>query len=89
MESILKADIFFFITSIFVVFVGIITIIAGIYFIMLIRNFYKISKILKNYTENADANLRELGEQIRQSKLFIFLFGREKNKKSEKNSKKI
>lgn len=91
MESILKSDIFFFITSIFVTIVGIITIIVGIYFIMLVRNFYKISKILKHYAESADANLRELGEQIRQSKLFTFLFGKEKAKKesSRRSTKSI
>jgi MFS-type transporter involved in bile tolerance (Atg22 family) len=89
MESILKADIFFFITSIFVTIVAIITIIVGVYFILVIRNFYKISKILKGYAESTDASLRELGEQIRNSKLFTFLFGKEKTKREpEKHSNK-
>lgn len=91
MESILKADIFFFITTIFVSIIAIITIIVGIYFILVVKNFYKISKILKNYAESADTNLRELGEQIRHSKLFTFLFGKEKVKKDpeRQHSKKV
>jgi len=48
-------------------------------------NFYKISKILKNYTKDTEIELRELGNHIRQSKLFTFFFGKEKAKKeSEK-----
>lgn len=90
MESILKSDIFFFITSIFVTIIGVVTIIAGIYFIKLIRNFYKISKIMRNYAEGTDAGLRELGIEIRNSKLFTFLFGKDKVKKEpEKNYKKV
>ena len=81
MESFLKADIFFFITSIFVAIIAIVTIIIGIYFIMIVKNFYRISKILRGYAESTDANLRELGEQIRNSKLFTFLFGKEKTKR--------
>ena len=91
MESILKADIFFFITTIFVSIVAIITIVAGVYFILVVRNFYKISKILKAYAESADTNLRELGEQIRHSKLFTFLFGKKKvrREKEKYSSKKV
>jgi len=90
MESILKADIFFFITSIFVAIIAIVTIIAGIYFILVVRNFYRISRIMRGYAESADTNLRELGEQVRNSKLFVFLFGKEKVKKEpEKYSKKV
>lgn len=81
MESIVKADIFFFITSIFIIIVSLITIVAGVYFLMILRNFHKISKILRTYTEDVDDNLRDLGEHIRQSKLFTFIFGKEKPRK--------
>lgn len=90
MESILKSDVFFFITSIAVVIFTLVFLIAGFYFIKILRNFYKISKILKKNVESVDENLRELGEQIRQSKLFTFLFGKEKIKKDpERRSKKV
>lgn len=92
MESIVKADIFFFITSIFITIVALITIVAGVYFLMILRNFHKISKILRTYAEDADNNLRDLGEQIRQSKLFTFIFGKEKPRREperRQNTKRV
>lgn len=90
MESILRSDIFFFITSISVITISIFIMVALFYFIKMLRNFYKISLILKNYTENTENELKEMGQQIRQSPLFTFIFGKEKIKKeTEKRSKKI
>ena len=85
MESILKSDVFFFISSICTFLITSIILIIGFYFIKIMINFYKISKILKNYTKDTEIELRELGNHIRQSKLFTFFFGKEKAKKeSEK-----
>jgi len=81
MESVLKADIFFFISSISVVIITLVLLVAGFYFIKILRNFYKISNILKNYTESAERELRELGDHVRQSPLFTFIFGRERVKR--------
>ena len=87
MESILKSDIFFFITSISVVVITLVLLVAGFYFIKMLRNFYKISEVLKNYTQDTEGELREMGQHIRQSRLFTFIFGKEKVKKdSEKKS---
>lgn len=89
MESILKSDIFFFITSISVVLISAVLLVVLYYFIKILRNFYKISTILKNLSESADVELRDMGYQIRSSKLFTFLFGKDKVKKeAEKNTKK-
>ncbi|MBK5215446.1 MAG: hypothetical protein JJE53_01400 [Candidatus Pacebacteria bacterium] len=89
MESILKADLYFFITSISVVVISSFIIIALFYFIKILRNFYKISEMLKNYTQDANSELREMGNHVRQSPLFTFIFGKDKSKKeSEKSSKK-
>lgn len=90
MESVLKADIFFFISSISVITISVFALIALVYFIKILRNFNKISKILRNYSENTEASLRDLGEQIRKSPLFTFIFGKEKTKKEADNrGKKI
>lgn len=90
MESVLKADIFFFISSISMITISVFAVIALIYFIKILRNFNKISKILRNYSENTEAGLRDLGEQIRKSPLFTFIFGKEKTKKDADNrGKKI
>jgi hypothetical protein len=89
MESILKSDIFFFISSISVVIITLVLLTAGFYFIKILRNFYKISNILKNYTESTAVELKEMAEHIRQSRLFTFIFGKEKVKKeTEKHYKK-
>lgn len=89
MESVLKSDIFFLITSISVVVLTLVFLIALFYFIKILRNFYKISTILKNYTEDTESELRDMGSHIRKSKLFTFLFGKEKVKKeTERYSKK-
>ena len=56
----------------------------------MIRNFYKISAIVKNYAENTETELKDIGHHVRQSPLFTFIFGKEKNKREpERNSKKI
>lgn len=83
MESILKSDIFFFITSLSVVVIASFLVVAIFYFIKILRNFYKISKILRRYAETTEASLKDLGEEIRRSPLFTFLFGKEKAKKDE------
>jgi uncharacterized membrane protein len=89
MESILKSDIFFFITSISVVIITLVILIAGFYFIKMLRNFYKISNILKNYTEKTEGELKEIAQHVKQSPLFTFIFGKEKVKKeSERYQKK-
>jgi hypothetical protein len=89
MESILKSDIFFLITSISVVIITLVLLVAGFYFIKILRNFYKISNILKNYTESTEAELKDVASHIRQSSLFTFFFGKEKTKSEpEKHYKK-
>ena len=58
-------------------------------FLKIVRNFYKISKILRAYTENIDGGLKALGEKIKKNPLFVFLFGGEKVvKKTKEKSKK-
>lgn len=88
MESILKSDIFFFITSISVVVLTLFSLVALFYFIKILRNFYKISNILKKYTEDTTNELGNIGQHIRQSKLFTFFFGKEKIKKEPERSTK-
>ncbi len=90
MESILRSDIFFFITSVSVIIITIFLIVALFYFIKILRNFYKISEILKNYVKDTENNLKDMGHHIRQSPLFTFMFGKEKIKKEpNKRSAKV
>ena len=90
MESILRSDIFFFITSISVIIISVFVLVALFYFIKMLRNFYKISATLRNLTDSTESELREMGQHVRQSPLFTFIFGKEKVKREpERSSKKI
>lgn len=81
MESILRSDIFFFVTSISVIIITVFLLIALFYFIRLVRNFYKISKTLRKFADGTEEELRGLGKEIRHSPLFTFIFGKERTKK--------
>ncbi len=85
MESILKSDIFFFISSVSVVLITIIFIIVGFYLIKIMKNFSHISEKLRSTVDGAKSSLEEVGENIKESPLFRFLFS--KKKKSEKSKK--
>lgn len=81
MESVLKSDVFFFISSIAVVIFTVIFIIVGFYFIKMMRNFSQISERLKSTVEGATSSLEEVGENIKESPIFTFFFGKKKKSK--------
>lgn len=83
MESILKSEIFFFISSVSVVLITVIFIIIGFYLIKIMKNFSHISEVLKNTVDGAASSLEEVGNDIKESILFKFFFG-SKRKKSKK-----
>ncbi len=81
MQSIMKADIFFFITSISIVLLTVIFIIIGFYVIKITKNFSDISEKLKQSVDSATDELKDMGEHVRQSPIFSFIFGRPKKTK--------
>lgn len=82
MESILKSEIFFFISSISVILITIIFVIVGFYLIKIMRNFSHISERLKETVDGAASSLEEVGDNIKESSIFRFFFGKKrKNKK--------
>ncbi|MFA6355053.1 MAG: DUF948 domain-containing protein [Candidatus Paceibacterota bacterium] len=84
MESILKSEIFFFISSISVILITSIFVIIGIYLIKMMRNFSKISDRLKETVDGATSSLTEVGDNIKESPLYIFFFGKKRKKKESK-----
>ena len=84
MESLLKMDIFFFITSIAVVLCTIVFIIASFYVIKTMKNVSEISDKLRKGVNDADTELREMSEHIRESAIFSFIFGKKKKKREIK-----
>ena len=80
MESILKSEIFFFISSISVILITVIFIIFGFYLIKIMKNFSEISKSIKNTVDGATSSLEEVGDNIKESPIFRFFFGKKRNK---------
>ncbi len=83
MVSILKSEVFFFISSISVVLITVIFIIIGFYLIKIMRNFSIISEKLKETVEGTTTSLEEVGDSIMDSRLFRFFFSgkRKKNRR--------
>lgn len=81
MESILKSEFFFFISSISVVLITVIFIIIGFYMIKIMKNFSHISESLKNTVDGATSSLEEVGDHIKESPIFSFFFGKKKRNK--------
>ena len=81
MESILKSEIFFFISSISVILITIIFVIVGFYLIKIMRNFSHISERLKETVDGAASSLEEVGDNIKESSIFRFFFGKKKKNK--------
>jgi hypothetical protein len=80
METLIHADIFFFITSIAVILLTVLLIIALFYFIQILRNFRDISEIFKRGVSNASKSLEELSEKILNNALFKFFFSKDRRK---------
>ena len=81
MEPVLKADIFFFITSIAVVVFTIFFTIIGVHLVRIMKNFSRISESLKNGVDTAGEELKEITEQVLESTVFNFLFTKKRKKK--------
>ena len=81
MESIIRSDIFFFITSVSVIVFTIFFIIIGFYFVRIMRNFAHVSDTLKKAVDDTDIELRDMVEHVRESTAFSFIFGKKKTKK--------
>lgn len=80
MESILKSEVFFFISSISVIIITVVFSIIGYYLIKIMRNFTHISDRLKKTVDGAASSLEEVGDDIKESILFRFFFGKKSKK---------
>jgi uncharacterized protein YoxC len=81
MEPIMKSEIFFFITSISVILITVVLVIAGYYVIKTLQNLRDISETLKNAAHSAEADIEEIRERVTGSTLFTFIFGKNRKKK--------
>ncbi|MES2930431.1 MAG: hypothetical protein V4665_01460 [Patescibacteria group bacterium] len=83
MESILKSDIFFFITSISVCIITVGLIVGFYYLIKIMKNIADISETVKKSVHAAESEIEELAERVSDSTVFRMFFGRKKKKKKE------
>ncbi len=81
MESLMKSEIFFFVTTLSIVIVTTFFVIIGVYIIKIVKNFAHMSDALKKTVDDADNEIREISEQVRESPIFSFIFGNKKRKK--------
>jgi len=81
MESFIKADIFFFITTIILVIFAILVGIICFYVIKILKNVKDSTDTLKDEVKVAGKKLGELEQRIADSFIFNFLFSKKKRKK--------
>ena len=87
METLIKADIFFFLTSIAVLVVIVVCVFAGFYLMQTLRNVRDISEKLKNVATLAEGDFDRIHEQFSRTWLGGVLFGKKKQARKEKGSK--
>ncbi len=83
METVFKADIFFFVTTIAVGLVAVFMIIALCYSIIMIRRLRMLIEKVETNVDDANVHVKELVDRIKESVIFAFLF---KKKNKRKNS---
>jgi len=86
MGNLIHADIFFFITSIAVILLTILLILAFVYLIQILKNFRDISEIIKNGATKASMHIEDLSNSVVNNPIFRFIFG--KKKTTKKRAKK-
>ena len=74
METIIKADIFFFITSLAVIALAILVSILLFYFIKAGRNLYLLSEALKGRFKDSEEFVMELKERLEDNMVFRMFF---------------
>ena len=84
MDTVMKADIFFFITSIAVVFLSIFVIIALYYLIRALKRFSKLSETLEDNIGDASEDIKEMTEQVKESFVFNMIFPKKRKRRTSK-----
>ncbi len=90
METVMKADIFFFISSVATVVLAVLFSIGLFYFIKAGRNLYLISEKLQDNFQESKEFILELKERLENNIVFRMFFppARRKKQKEEKKNKK-
>jgi len=84
METVMKADIFFFISSIASVVLAVLLSIVLFYFIKAGKNLYLISERLQDHFKESEEFVLELKERLEDNFVFRLFFPPARNKKNKK-----
>ena len=87
MDTLMKADIFFFISSITSILMSLLVSIALFYLIKASRNLYLISKELQKHFKNSEEFILELKERLENNFIFKLFFPLDKSRKKQHNRK--
>jgi len=87
MESLIKADIFFFIASVATIVVALLFSVLLVYLIIAGRTLYKISQRLKSGFEESEEFIAELKERLEDNNVFNFFFppSRKRHRRPDKD----
>ena len=86
MDTFMKADIFFFITTIAVVIFAILGVIICVYLIQILKNIKRASDRLEQSIESTFDHADALSQTIKESFLFNLLFGRKAKRQTKQKS---
>jgi biopolymer transport protein ExbB/TolQ len=81
METVMKADIFFFISSIASVVLTVLLAVALFYFIRAGKNLYSISEKLQNHFKESEEFVLDLKERLEDNLIFRLFFPPARNRK--------
>lgn len=81
MESILKADIFFFISSLGTIFFILLGLVVAYYLIKILKNVKESTDSLRDEMKNAGERISEIEKEVTESMIFKFIFAKDKKRR--------
>jgi hypothetical protein len=89
MDTFIQADIFFFVTTIFVIILVIVLAIAGFYIIRILRNLRDVSEIVKSETQHIAGDVENLRSDLKRTGFSLpLIFGFFKRVLGQGNNRK-
>ncbi len=87
MDSVLTSDIFFFITATAIVILTIIFGCAGVYIVLILKDFKDVSHKVKDMVYKTEGELEDVYAHLTESWLFKFIFGKRRGAKKRASQK--
>lgn len=86
MDTLVHADIFFFIAAVSTILIAILAIIALVYLIRILKSISSVSSTLERGVHHVSSNMDKVAMALLGKKLFNLFFGKQKARKSSKKS---